>query len=153
MAGRGIDRFCLEGLKREDLDGGKETVVAKRYEAEREQTEGKESESLQEGCAALGWGPFISSKTHLCVQQPEGRGVRESMSVSVHVPCGGTERWPLRQRWSESVFGSRRKQDGSGFYPFPRDAQGHFVLGRNDRMFYLFQTSRRHDLIWFDDSV
>lgn len=81
------------------------------------------------------------------MQLPEGRGVRESMSVSVRVPCG-TERWPLPQRWSESVFGSRRKQDGSGFYPFPRDAQDHFVLGRNDRMFYLFQTSRRHDLIW-----
>lgn len=80
------------------------------------------------------------------MQLPEGRGVRESMSVSVRVPCG-TERWPLPQRWSESVFGSRRKQDGSGFYPFPRDAQDHFVLGRNDRMLFIPNVSApRFDL-------
>lgn len=62
----GIDRFCLEGLERKDLDGGKETVVAKRYEEEREQTEGKESERLQEGCAALGCGLSYPLNTSVC---------------------------------------------------------------------------------------
>lgn len=80
----GIDRFCLEGLEREDLDGGKETVVAKRYEEEREQTEGKESERLQEGCAALGWGPFISSK-HICVCSCQKDVVYESRCRCLYV--------------------------------------------------------------------
>lgn len=80
----GIDRFCLEGLEREDLDGGKETVVPKRYEEEREQTEGKESERLQEGCAALGWGPFISSK-HICVCSCQKDVVYESRCRCLYV--------------------------------------------------------------------
>lgn len=142
----GIDRFCLEGLEREDLDGGKETVVPKRYEEEREQTEGKESERLQEGCAALGWGPFISSK-HICVCSCQKDVVYESRCRCLYVYLAVQRGGRCDSDGVSQCLGAGGSRTDLVSIPFLETRRIILCSGEMIKC-YLFQTSRRHDLIW-----